>query len=165
MTEYIEREQIGPENQDLLRTVGNHFFEDSLACETSLFWTWEMLAEFRERRGYDLVVHLPLLFVQGRDTGPDTYWAPGPLPRPDFDLPDGAGDRVRQDFHRTLTARHLVPLQRWARTPWASAPRRAAWTTREPVPQARSTRRVPAVTPRRSSSASSASASVPWSRS
>ncbi|MET8468765.1 glycosyl hydrolase [Streptomyces sp. NPDC006422] len=116
VTAYIEREQIGGENLPLLRAVGGHIFEDSLECEATLFWTWGMLDEFRTRRGYDLVRHLPLIFVQGRDR----YWVPDPLPRPDFDLPGGAGDRIRADFHHTLTdlyvERHLLPLQRWAAT-------------------------------------------------
>ncbi|MER7394007.1 glycosyl hydrolase [Streptomyces sp. NPDC000151] len=116
VTDYIEREQIGRENLAALRSVGNHFFEDSLECETTLFWTWKLLEEFQARRGYDLVPYLPLVFVQGRDG----YWVPDPLPRPDFDLPQEAGERVRRDFYRTLTDlyvhQHLLPLQRWAST-------------------------------------------------
>ena len=42
------------------------------------------------------------------------------MPPPDFDLPDGAGDRARRDFDQTLTdlyiEKHMAGFIAWART-------------------------------------------------
>jgi len=70
-------------------------FSDSLEAYGSS-WTDDLPAEFRRRRGYDLMAHLPALFIDG---------------------PDSAG--VRFDWALTLSElveeRYLTPIDRWAR--------------------------------------------------
>lgn len=70
-------------------------FSDSLEAYGSS-WTDDLPAEFRRRRGYDLLAHLPALFL---------------------DLPESAG--VRYDWSRTLAElveeRYLRVAERWVR--------------------------------------------------
>lgn len=92
-----------------LRTVGDRLleafaggpppdaiFSDSLEAYGSS-WTADLPAEFRRRRGYDLIAHLPSLFL---------------------DTPESAG--VRYDWARTLSElvdeRYLAPIDAWARS-------------------------------------------------
>jgi len=76
-------------------------FSDSLEAYGA-GWTDDLPAEFRRRRGYDLLDHLPALF----DDGPDG--------------PGGAPDRadIRYDWARTLSElvdeRYLRPITCWA---------------------------------------------------
>jgi hypothetical protein len=91
-----------------LRTVGDRLleafagglppdavFSDSLEAYGS-GWTGDLPAEFRRRRGYDLIDHLPSLFL---------------------DTPESA--QVRFDWARTLSElvdeRYLTPIDAWAR--------------------------------------------------
>ncbi len=112
----IDSDQIGSSNFALLPRTNQFYFEDSLENTwVELPWTGDMLAEFRQRRGYDLRRWLPLAFVQGKYH----YWVPDRMPPADFDLPDGAGARVRHDFDETVTDLyidyHLLPFQKWAK--------------------------------------------------
>jgi len=70
-------------------------FSDSLEAYGSN-WTGDLPAEFRRRRGYDLLDHLPALFAE---------------------LPESAA--VRYDWARTLSElvdeRYLAPIAAWAR--------------------------------------------------
>ena len=111
----VDTDQIGASNFPLLPETNKFYFEDSLENTwVELPWTGEMLAEFRARRGYDLVKYLPLTFVQGKYH----YWVPEPMPVADFDFPDGSGSRIRRDFDHTVTElyidNHLLPFQTWA---------------------------------------------------
>ncbi|WP_347304160.1 glycosyl hydrolase [Croceibacterium sp. TMG7-5b_MA50] len=76
-------------------TPPHAIFSDSLEAYGAS-WTPDLPAEFRRRRGYDLMDHLPALFL---------------------DTPDSAG--VRYDWARTLSElvdeRYLAPIDRWAR--------------------------------------------------
>ncbi len=70
-------------------------FSDSLEDYGSN-WTGDLLQQFRQRRGYDLVPHLPALIA---DTGPET-------------------SAIRHDWGKTLTElaneHYLAPLHAWA---------------------------------------------------
>jgi hypothetical protein len=114
--DYLDRYQIGSRASALLPGVGRDFFEDSLELDANLFWTPDMLSRFRALRGYGLTKYLPLLFIQGEDN----YPVPVPAPNPDFDLPNGLGDRVRHDFYQTLQdvyeTQHIRPFEQWARS-------------------------------------------------
>jgi len=104
------------DNGERLRGLGGDFFEDSIEIATTMLWTEDIVAEFKRRRGYDLTKHLPLLFVPGFYVVP----VPERVPTPEYDLPDGLGDRVRHDFWQTLDdlyiANHAQPFQEWAKT-------------------------------------------------
>ncbi len=83
----------------LLEAFGDHppyaVFSDSLEDYGSN-WTGDLLQQFRQRRGYDLALHLPALIA---DTDPETA-------------------AVRHDWSKTLTEltneRFLEPLHGWA---------------------------------------------------
>lgn len=108
-------------DQQLIRRLGElgsvfcELFEDSLELDhEGLLWTPDLLTEFRRRRGYDLRPYLPV--VDRKDV------ATQPVEDDDvrqFDLPDASGERVRCDYHRTLTElwvqRHIQPMSRWTR--------------------------------------------------
>jgi len=83
----------------LLEAFGNTptdaFFSDSLEAYGSS-WTGDLPAEFKRRRGYDLLEHLPALFL---------------------DQPESAA--IRYDWARTLSElvdeRYLTPIDAWAK--------------------------------------------------
>jgi hypothetical protein len=72
-------------------------FSDSLEVYHA-DWTDDFAQEFAQRRGYDLLQHLPALFL---DTGPEAQ-------------------DIRHDWGRTLSElvdeRYLIPLDAWAKT-------------------------------------------------
>jgi hypothetical protein len=119
---YVEEHQLGAANKAALPGVGGAYFEDSLENNTtSQYWSKEMLDQFEQRRGYDLTKYLPLVFMQGmsqyafeftRTGQPDT------LPVADFTLPNNDGQRVLNDYWRTLddlyADEHIKPLVDWA---------------------------------------------------
>jgi hypothetical protein len=121
-TGYVGDNQLGDANKAALPGVGGAYFEDSLENHTaSQYWTRGMLAQFEERRGYDLTPYLPMVFMQGmsqysfdfENTGqPDT------LPPADFTLPQQDGQRVLNDYWRTLddlyADEHIVPFVEFA---------------------------------------------------
>ena len=53
------------------RSALNYFFQDELILSRNILWMWsaDFAAEFRRRKGYDIVPMLPALFT---DWGPDT---------------------------------------------------------------------------------------------
>src|SRR4051794_30578096 len=111
----IDKVSLGDAASDL-PGVGGAFFEDSIEISTTMLWTPDMRAAFKQRRGYDLVKYLPLLFVPGFYVVP----VPQDTPAPEFDLPDGLGDRIRHDYWQTLddlyAENHFAPFEDWART-------------------------------------------------
>ena len=114
---YLDEHQIGAENASLLPVAARHFFEDSLELDVQeLLWTERFAEEFEQRRGYDPTKFLPLFFIQGQNR----YWVPDQTPPADFDLPNGAGDRLRHDYFETLTDLyidyHIAGFAEWART-------------------------------------------------
>lgn len=87
-------------------------FCDSLEVRASLFWSDDFLAEFRRRRGYDLLPYLPVLKVQTFAEPFDKF----------FDLPqfemEGIGSHVRHDYHQTVSdliiERFYEQFNQWA---------------------------------------------------
>lgn len=115
--EYLDANQVGTDNVDALKKAGGDMFEDSLELNAdSLFWASSFPAEFKARRGYDMAKYLPFMFQHGMSR----YWVPTTAPTPDFDLPDGKGDKIRNDYYTLLTdlyvEHHLAPFQQWAAT-------------------------------------------------
>ncbi|SDD43994.1 glycosyl hydrolase [Nocardioides lianchengensis] len=117
-TEYVGDHQLGAANEAALPGVGGAYFEDSLENHTaSQYWTRDMLAQFQQRRGYDLTTYLPLVFMQGMSQYAFDFehtGQPGTLPPADFALPGGDGQRVLTDYWRTLddlyADEHLQPF-------------------------------------------------------
>jgi hypothetical protein len=111
----IDKVSLGDAAKDL-PGVGGAFFEDSIEISTTMLWTPDMGEEFKRRRGYNLTKYLPLLFVPGFYAVP----VPQDAPAPEYDLPDGLGDRVRHDYWQTLddlyAEHHFAPFEAWART-------------------------------------------------
>lgn len=95
--------------QNLDRIGRGAVFEDSLELGESQKWTWGLMDEMQQRRGYDPTLLLPALLgagIQGTHA-------------PAFELP-GVGAKVREDYRRTMSdlhaARYVAPMQRWARS-------------------------------------------------
>ena len=72
-------------------------FCDSLEVGANLFWSDDFLAEFRRRRGYDLVPYLPILKVQGHS---ELFGEFADLPV--FEIVE-IGDQVRHDYRQTVS--------------------------------------------------------------
>ena len=72
-------------------------FCDSLEVRASLFWSDDFLAEFRRRRGYDLVPYLPILKVRGY-AEPYGEFVDVPI----FEIAD-VGNQVRHDYRQTVS--------------------------------------------------------------
>lgn len=116
VVDYLDANMLG-DTASLLPGTGGSFFEDSLELDVAeVMWTGRFADEFRRRRGYDVRKYLPLLFVQGIHHYPVLEKSPAA----DFDLPGGAGERVRHDYFQTLTDlyvdEHIQPFQQWAGT-------------------------------------------------
>jgi hypothetical protein len=118
VTAYLDKHQIGTGNADAL-APGSYFFEDSLELTfNGVPWTEGFFEEFAKRRGYELAPFASTIFVQ------DAYNVPGHdprnMPNADFEFAGDVGERVRQDFLRTLTElyrdNHLERFQEWARS-------------------------------------------------
>ncbi|WP_082547423.1 glycosyl hydrolase [Caulobacter sp. Root343] len=75
----------------------NATFVDSLELMQDLPWTDAFLAEFKQRRGYDLTPYLPLVLQPGWVQAWDQHYSP-----PYFN-DDALGERVRADYRRTLS--------------------------------------------------------------
>ena len=99
---------IGKYFGDGLRAV----FCDSLEVGANLFWSDDFLAEFKRRRGYDLLPYLPILKVQSY-ANPYGEW----VDRPVFEMA-AIGDAVRRDYRQTVSdlmaERFYGQFNRWA---------------------------------------------------
>jgi len=131
---WLDEHMMTPERRDLWRRNGGQLYEDSFEYAVSLtepvlvelvkdfaenalkldqrgldvlnlhrlgtLWSAELLDEFEARRGYSLRPYLPALFDGTAG----------------FDFEDGVGERVRNDYRRTLTdliIRHQQQLRAW----------------------------------------------------
>ncbi|MBE0699649.1 MAG: hypothetical protein IH586_22215, partial [Anaerolineaceae bacterium] len=81
---------------------GHHFgrtlraiFTDSFELISPMHWSKTFLEEFKKRRGYELAPYLPAAYVPLKDVGYFTYG--NELNLPNFDFPDGIGQRIRYD--------------------------------------------------------------------
>jgi len=73
-------------------------FCDSLEVQEYLFWTDDLLVQFRQRRGYDLTPYLAIL----RQPGYNDYFLSKLGGLPLFDVSD-AGDAIRSDYWKTVS--------------------------------------------------------------
>lgn len=113
---YLDEHQIGAQNRGLIQP-GSKFMEDSLELVFSgIPWTQNMPETFKQLWGYDMTPFLPLLYIQNQYQAPG--YDPEHMPNPDYDLPEGLGNRVRYDYNKTLDHlyihEHLLPFQAWA---------------------------------------------------
>lgn len=99
---------IGEFFGDGLRAI----FCDSLEVGANLFWSDDFLAEFRRRRGYDLLPYLPILRLQIH-AEPFGEFADLPV----FEIPD-IGAQVRHDYRQTVSdlmiERFYEQFDKWA---------------------------------------------------
>jgi hypothetical protein len=115
---YLDSALLGGD-AELLR--GGDLAHDSLEVQAEMFWTGDLPAEFRRRRGYSLIPYLPVLQVPKESSFDplDPTWG-GPLPAPSYDFAGDLGERVRYDYRQTLTDlycdRYLRSLSAWARS-------------------------------------------------
>ncbi|MDR3753443.1 MAG: glycosyl hydrolase [Terracidiphilus sp.] len=87
-------------------------FCDSLEVGANLFWSDDFLAEFKRRRGYDLLPYLPILKVQSF-AEPNGVW----VDRPVYEMTE-VGDAVRHDYRQTVSdlmaERFYGKFNKWA---------------------------------------------------
>ena len=69
-------------------------FVDSLELMQDIAWSPDFFAEFKARRGYDLMPYLPFVLQPGWMQAWGEHWSP---PYFEADTP-GLGERVRTDF-------------------------------------------------------------------
>ncbi len=103
----FDQRLFGGDMAPLFRRNAGDVFEDSYEVEvgktaagqSAVLWTQAMLAEFKQRRGYDVAPLLPGLFAE-------------------FTFPDGLGARLKSDYEETLTdlliTDHLDRITRFA---------------------------------------------------
>lgn len=104
---------------DAMPYIGRYFgdglravFCDSLEVGANLFWSDDFLAEFKRRRGYDLLPYLPILKVQ-------SYWEPygAFVDRPIYEMAE-IGNAVRHDYRQTVSdlmaERFYGQFNKWA---------------------------------------------------
>jgi hypothetical protein len=72
-------------------------FCDSLEVRVNLYWSDDFLAEFRRRRGYDLLPYLPILKVQ-TSGGPFGEF----VDLPAFEMTE-IGNQIRHDYRQTVS--------------------------------------------------------------
>ncbi|MFI1094806.1 glycosyl hydrolase [Streptomyces sp. NPDC020917] len=96
---------LTPRIRRLLRGAGGAFFEDSLEIETSsTVWTPALVAEFRARKGYDVMPWLPIL-VQLKGKYQFTY---------DAATTSGVRDDLNAVLSDLYRENHLLTLRSWA---------------------------------------------------
>jgi hypothetical protein len=87
-------------------------FCDSLEVRANLFWSDDFLAEFRRRRGYDLVPYLPILKVRSYAEPFGEF-----VDLPVFEMAE-RGDQVRHDYRQTVSdimaERFYGQFNKWA---------------------------------------------------
>jgi hypothetical protein len=113
---YLDRTSFSGEKSLL---AGSDLAHDSLEVQAEAFWTGDLPAQFRRRRGYSLIPFLPVLYVprEASFNPLDPSWG-GPLPPAPFDFASDLGTRVRYDYRQTLTDlysdTYLRTLTDWA---------------------------------------------------
>ncbi|MFD0684807.1 glycosyl hydrolase, partial [Actinomadura fibrosa] len=105
VTAFWEARLLTPRIRGLIRRAGGTLFEDSIELETAaLNWTPGLPAEFRRRRGYDLMPYLPVI-VRNKEATVFSYDA-------------ATTSHVRHDFWLTVSdlfnEHHFAALATWA---------------------------------------------------
>jgi hypothetical protein len=108
LTDFYDEAILDPETKDLIRQVGDSaLFEDSMEPSNPLKWTWGLLEQFEQLRGYSLTRLLPAL--AGTNVGAQSTSF--------FDFPT-IGQRVRMDYRQTWSdlygRNHLAVYNDWA---------------------------------------------------
>jgi hypothetical protein len=108
LTDFYDSAILDPDTKALIRQVGDSaLFEDSMEPSNPLKWTWNLLDQFEQLRGYSLVKYLPAL--AGSNVGAQTA--------PFFDFAS-IGQRVRMDYRQTwsdlYSRNHLAVYNDWA---------------------------------------------------
>ena len=97
--DFWENYLLDDDLRQLLREVGSNAWEDSIEFGTgvAVWWTPNMLQEFRSMIGYDFAKYLPLLLSHVSET-------PGPLPSPDQFFTDDLdqGQSYLNDYYATV---------------------------------------------------------------
>jgi hypothetical protein len=113
---YLDRTSL---SGDRTLLAGSDIAHDSLEVQAETFWTGDLPAQFRRRRGYSLIPFLPVLYIprEASFNPLDPRWG-GPFLPAAFDFAGDLGARVRYDYRETLTdlysERYLRTLTDWA---------------------------------------------------
>lgn len=77
ITSFWEQHVLTNGTRELLMSVGNYAWEDSIEIRYNVFWTKDLPSNFSTAHGYDITKWLPILFHQnkiGFDTEPPVWW-------------------------------------------------------------------------------------------
>ncbi|KAI9668279.1 MAG: hypothetical protein M1821_001099 [Bathelium mastoideum] len=110
-TNFWEQHVLTNGTRELLMSVGNYGWEDSIEIRENLFWTENLTTIFQVQHGYDLTKYLPILFHQNHiefNGEPPVWWV---TDEPDF------GNTHIADYRETLTSlygTYVETLNQWA---------------------------------------------------
>jgi len=109
-TEFFDSAILTPEVRDAIGEMGRvDLFEDSLELGDEQRWTWDLVEQWEQRRGYSPVTALPALAGAGDEGLTDATF---------FDFSDGTGERIRTDYRQTWSDLYidsrLATLREWA---------------------------------------------------
>ncbi|KAL9067682.1 MAG: hypothetical protein Q9157_006735 [Trypethelium eluteriae] len=111
ITNFWEQFVLTNGTRELLMSVGNYGWEDSIEIRENLFWTENYTTIFQIEHGYDITKYLPILFHQnnvGFGSAPPVWWV---TDEPDF------GNSHIADYRETLGTlygTYLQTLTKWA---------------------------------------------------
>ncbi len=111
VTAFWEQHVLTNGTKELLISVGNYAWEDSIEIRSNVFWTKDFPSLFSADHGYDLTKWLPILFHQnkiGFDTEPPVWWITDEV---------DAGNSHIADYRETLGDLYGVYVQ--ALNTWA----------------------------------------------
>ncbi|CAG7560634.1 unnamed protein product [Fusarium equiseti] len=117
VTEFWERNLLDHEIRDLLKSVVQHSWEDSMEIQASLYWTPHFIDKFTDGRGYNPIKYLPLMFSQSNSfhgySAPynTTFYLQGSN--------NGDHSKYLEDYRITLTEgykEYLQALESWAQS-------------------------------------------------
>ncbi|KAI9714496.1 MAG: hypothetical protein M1820_000457 [Bogoriella megaspora] len=97
ITNFWEQYVLTNGTKELLMSVGNYGWEDSIELRENIFWTENYTSHFQGDHGYDITKYLPILFHQntlGFGTEPPVWWI---TDEADF------GNSHIADYRETLT--------------------------------------------------------------
>ena len=103
-TNFWEQYVLTNGTRELLMSVGNYGWEDSIEIRENLFWTENYTTIFQAEHGYDLTKYLPILFHQNNvafDGEPAVWWV--------TDEPDYGNSHIA-DYRETVRDRNQLTL-------------------------------------------------------
>ncbi|KAH7020387.1 hypothetical protein EDB80DRAFT_821289, partial [Ilyonectria destructans] len=108
VTQFWENNLLDADVKNLLKSAGQHTWEDSMEMQASLWWTPDFITRFKKNRGYSPVKYLPLMFHQS-----DSFSLYSPPYNKTYALSSAASaqDKYLQDYRKTLNEGYIEYLE------------------------------------------------------